>query len=157
VVFSLQVFVLKFSMRPSPVHATCPAYLDLISQTIQKCMITYWFIVTQVPSDFSTPSKSKLCLAKSLVSDFKEKFLTFHIPNIISFFQLLRLCQRICSSLIFHNMLIFNNEVLQARGTPLVSCPQVLLRCVHRCPPIWRCLLHLQPEDKPWHVEKGPI
>jgi len=45
----------------------------------------------------------------------------------------------------------------QAGGSPLVSCPWLLIQYIHGCPPYWRPFLHTQPEDVPCHGDRDPL
>jgi hypothetical protein len=65
---------------------------------------------------------------------------------------------------IFHNKDMFSQWGVvspspnpQAGGPPLVGCLRLFIQYIYYYPPYWRPLLHLQPEDMPWHGDRDSL
>jgi len=45
----------------------------------------------------------------------------------------------------------------QAGGPTLVGCPRLLIQYIQSYPPVWRPILHPQPEGVPYRDDRDPV
>ena len=115
--------------------------------------------------------KLNLYLANSLATVLSDtdlyKFLTFHVPNLISLFHCLGCTKGSvqalgnCSHFVMRPVFMVGRCCYlaqpQAGWPPLVGCLWLLIRYIHSYTPYWRPFLHLQLEDTPYDGDRDSL